>query len=60
MRSPNRTARSWRRVKARSGISAFPDSVEGIRHFRRMLERTVQRLTSEEIDSLIKSLKPEK
>jgi hypothetical protein len=42
------------------GNIGFPGSVEGIRHFRRMLERTVQRLTSEEVDSLVKSLSPGK
>jgi hypothetical protein len=43
------------------GNIGFPvGSLEGVRHFRRMLERTVKRLTPDEIDGLIKSLSPEK
>ena len=43
------------------GNIGFPaGSIEGTRHFRRMLERTVQRLTADEIDGLVKSLEPEK
>jgi len=38
------------------GNIGFPSSVEGIRHFRQMLDRTVQRITSEEVDRLISSL----
>jgi hypothetical protein len=40
------------------GNIGFPDSVVGIRHFRHMLDRTVQRLTSEEVNQLSKSLSP--
>ena len=39
-----------------SGNIGFPNSVEGIRHFRQMLERTVRRITADELDRLIKSL----
>jgi len=43
------------------GNIGFPaGSIEGVRHFRRMLERTAQRLTPQEVDGLIKSLSPEK
>ena len=38
-------------------ISQLPS--EGIRHFRQMLDRTVQRMTSDEVDRLIKSLSSE-
>ncbi len=38
------------------GNIGFPTSVEGIRHFRQMLDRTIQRITSEEVDRLISSL----
>jgi hypothetical protein len=31
------------------GNIGFPGSVEGIRHFRRMLDRTVQRLEPDEV-----------
>ena len=41
------------------GNIGCPSSVEGIRHFRQMLDRTVQRLTAKEVDGLIKSLSPE-
>jgi hypothetical protein len=34
----------------------MPSSVEDVRHFRRMLEGTARRLTSEEIDTLITTL----
>ena len=36
----------------------FPGSVEGIRHFRRMLDRAVRKLTAAEVDGLIESLSP--
>jgi hypothetical protein len=35
-------------------------SVEDIRHFRQMLDRTIQRITSDEVDRLINSLSPGK
>jgi hypothetical protein len=38
------------------GNIGFPDSVEGIRHFRQMLDRTVRRMTSAEVDRLLSSL----
>ncbi|MFI5457513.1 MAG: sigma-70 family RNA polymerase sigma factor [Isosphaerales bacterium] len=38
------------------GNIGFPASVEEIRHFRRMLDGTVQRMTSDEVDRLINSL----
>ena len=38
------------------GNIGFPDSVEGTRHFRGMLERAVQRLTSADVDRLMESL----
>jgi hypothetical protein len=38
------------------GNIGFPDSVEGLRHFRAMLDRTVRKLTAAEVDSLIQSL----
>ncbi len=38
------------------GNIGFPSSVEGIRHLRQMLDRTVQRLTADEVDGLIKPL----
>jgi hypothetical protein len=37
------------------GNVGFPDSVEGLRHFRGMLDRSVRRMTSDELDGLIKS-----
>ncbi len=40
------------------GNIGFPDSVEGARHFRQMLDRTVQRITAEEVNRLIGSLSP--
>jgi RNA polymerase sigma factor (sigma-70 family) len=40
------------------GNIGFPGSVEGIRHFRGMLDRTVRNLSSGDVDSLIKSLSP--
>ena len=40
------------------GNIGFPDSLEGIRHFRRMLDRTVRKLSSDEVNSLIESLSP--
>ena len=40
------------------GNIGFPSSVEGIRHFRQMLERTVRKLTRDEVEGLIKSLSP--
>ena len=41
------------------GNIGFPGSVEGIRHLRQMLDRTVQRLTADEVDRLIKPLSSE-
>ncbi len=38
------------------GNIGMPSSVEGIRHFRVMLERTARRLSAKEIDELIESL----
>jgi RNA polymerase sigma factor (sigma-70 family) len=38
------------------GNIGFPSSVEDIRHFRQMLERTNQRITSDELDRLVNSL----
>jgi len=35
------------------GNIGFPSSVEGIRHLRQMLDRTVQRLSADEVDRLI-------
>ena len=40
------------------GNIGFPSSVEGIRHFRQMLDGTVRTLTAAEVDALIKSLSP--
>jgi RNA polymerase sigma factor (sigma-70 family) len=37
------------------GNMGFPSSVEDLRHFRGMLERAVQRLTSADVDRLIES-----
>ncbi len=42
------------------GNIGIPGTADGFRHFRQMLERTVQRLTSEDIERLIKSLSMEK
>ena len=42
------------------GNIGFPASVEEIRHFRPMLERTNQRITTDEIDRLVNSLAPDK
>jgi hypothetical protein len=42
------------------GNIGCPGTVEGIRHFRRMLEQTAQRLTPAEIDGLVNSFSPEK
>jgi hypothetical protein len=42
------------------GNIGFPDSVEGTRHFRAMLERVVRRLTSADVDQLIESLRASK
>ena len=42
------------------GNIGFPASVEEIRHFRQMLDRTVQRMTSDEVDRLINSLSRDK
>lgn len=42
------------------GNIGMPGSVEDRRHLRRMLETTAQRITSAEVDALIKSLSPEK
>jgi hypothetical protein len=38
------------------GNIGFPASVKGIRHFRQMLDRTVQRMTPNDVDRLISSL----
>ena len=38
------------------GNMGFPSSVEEIRHFRRMLDRTVRRLKPDEVDGLVNSL----
>ena len=38
------------------GNIGFPSSTEEIRHFRRMLEGTVRKMTSDDVDRLIKSL----
>jgi hypothetical protein len=38
------------------GNIGFPSSLEEIRHFRQMLDRTVQRMSSDEVDRLINSL----
>jgi hypothetical protein len=38
------------------GNIGFPASMEDIRHFRQMLDRTVQKMTAGEVDRLIKSL----
>ena len=40
------------------GNIGFPSSVEGIRHFRQMLERTARKLTPAEVDDLIRSISP--
>jgi hypothetical protein len=40
------------------GNIGFPGSVEGIRHFRQMLERTARKLTAAEVGDLIRSLSP--
>ena len=40
------------------GNIGFPASVEGARHFRQMLDRTAKRLTSDDLDGLVKSLAP--
>ena len=42
------------------GNIGFPSSLEGIRHFRQMLDRTVQKMTSDEVDRLISSLSSNK
>jgi hypothetical protein len=38
------------------GNIGFPGSVEGLRHFRQMLDRTARKLSTAELDELIKSL----
>ena len=40
------------------GNTGFPSSVEGLRHFRQMLDGTVRTLTAAEVDTLLKSLSP--
>ena len=40
------------------GNIGFPGSVEGLRHFRGMLDRTVRKLTAAEVDGLIKLPSP--
>ncbi len=40
------------------GNIGFPSTLEGIRHFRQMLERTARKLTAVEVDDLIRSLSP--
>jgi hypothetical protein len=42
------------------GNIGFPGSVEGLRHFRGMLDRTARNLNAAEIDGLIQSLSPKK
>jgi hypothetical protein len=42
------------------GNIGMPGSIEGIRHFRGMLEQTCRRMSSKEIDELIESLMPAK
>ncbi len=43
------------------GNIGFPaGSIEGVRHLRRMLERTAKRLTPDDVDRLVKSLSPDK
>jgi len=42
------------------GNVGMPVSVEEIRHFRQMLERTSHQLSPEEIEELIQSLSPQK
>ena len=42
-----------------SGNIGFPGSIEGLRHFRGMLERTPRKLTIAEVDDLINSLAPQ-
>ena len=38
------------------GNIGFPSSLEGIRHFRAMLDQTARKLTPDEIETLINSL----
>jgi hypothetical protein len=38
------------------GNIGLPSSVVSLRHFRKMLEETIQRITREEVDALITSL----
>jgi len=38
------------------GNIGFPGSVEGVRHFRQMLDHTARKLSAAEVDELIKSL----
>jgi hypothetical protein len=38
------------------GNIGFPGSVEGVRHFRQMLDRTARKLAAAEVDELVKSL----
>jgi hypothetical protein len=38
------------------GNIGFPGSIEGVRHFRQMLDRTARKLSAAELDELIKSL----
>jgi hypothetical protein len=40
------------------GNIGFPSSIEGCRHFRQMLERSVRRLTAAEVEDLVRSLAP--
>jgi hypothetical protein len=40
------------------GNIGFPSSVEGIRHFRQMLEQTARALTSDDVKRLVESLSP--
>ena len=42
------------------GNIGFPSSVEGVRHFRQMLDLTARRLRPADLDGLIKSLSPER
>jgi hypothetical protein len=40
------------------GNIGIPDSVEGLRHLRHMLDQTSRHLTASEKDAMIKSLSP--
>jgi hypothetical protein len=40
------------------GNIGFPSSVEGMRHFRQMIEQTARKLTPDEVGRLVESLSP--